>query len=154
MAGGPQLDGNFNHVQISPNAGVGDTALTVSNGKTSLDGGLVATDNNGNLTSTSLNPSQTTGVVQTLTNGSTINTANIGVVRVTAGAAVTGIILQAGTRPGQHVDIVHEGAAANTITFAASGTSNVADGTSDVITGPAAHTFVWDSITSLWYHCN
>lgn len=95
---------------------------------------------------------QQTGTVTTLATGNTINVNQLGVVRVTAAAAVTGIILQAGVKPGQQVIVIHEGAAANTITFAASGTSNVADGVSAVITGPSQKMFVWDSVTSLWYH--
>lgn len=125
--------------------------LTVT-GKASLDNGSVTSDGSGNVKVGTLSENQTTGTVQTLTTGNTITTpANTGVVRVTAGAAVTGIILGAGTTPGQNLTVIHEGAAANTITFAASGTSNVADGTSDVITGPTARSFVWDSITALWY---
>lgn len=95
---------------------------------------------------------QQTGTVTTIATGNTININNLGVVRVTTAGAVTGVILQAGTKAGQQVIVIHEGAAANTITFAASGTSNVADGTSAVITGPAQKMFVWDSVTSLWYH--
>lgn len=108
----------------------------------------------GNVACGSLAEAQTTGTVQTLTTGNTITVpAGTGVVRVTAGGAVTGIILPAGTVPGQNLSIIHEGAAANTITFAAAGTSNVADGTSDVITGPTCRSFIWDSITALWYAC-
>lgn len=123
-----------------------------NSGKFSSDNGAIVSDASGNLKVGTLAEAQTTGTVQTLTTGNTITTpANTGVVRVTAAAAVTGIILGAGTTPGQNLTVIHEGAAANTITFAASGTSNVADGTSDVITGPTARCFVWDSITALWY---
>ena len=97
---------------------------------------------------------QQSGVVTTLATGNTIAIGTSGgyqSVRVTAAAAVTGIILAPGTKPGQEVTVVHEGAAANTITFAAAGTSNVADGASDVITGPSARTFIWDAVTALWY---
>src|SRR5579863_65182 len=93
---------------------------------------------------------QETGTVITLVASATIP-ATPGQVRVTAAAAVAGLILQAGTKAGQRVTVIHEGAAANTLTFAASGTSNVADGTSDVITGPSARLFVWDAVTALWY---
>lgn len=95
---------------------------------------------------------QAAGTVQTLATGNTVVlTAGQSVARVTAAAAVTGIILTPGLRPGQLICVVHEGAAANTITMAAAGTSNVADGVSDVITGPSARLFMWDSITALWY---
>lgn len=121
-------------------------------GKVSSDNGAFTTDGAGNVALGSLAENQTTGTVQTLSTSGTITTpANTGVVRVTAAAAVTGIILGAGSKPGQRLTVIHEGAAANTITYAAAGTSNVADGTSDVITGPSARTFVWDSITALWY---
>ncbi len=75
----------------------------------------------------------------------------VGVSRVSPAAARTGCILSPGTMAGQEVWVVNEATAANSITFAASGTSNVADGTSDVIAGLTARKFVWDSSTSLWY---
>lgn len=81
----------------------------------------------------------------------TITTAGVGVARVSPAAAVTGIILQAGTIPGQEVWVVNEAAAANSVTFAAAGTSNVADGAGAAIAGVTARKFVWDSGTSLWY---
>lgn len=123
-------------------------------GTSNLDNGNLTTDGKGNLSPQTINTAQQTGTVTTLSTGNTITigtSGGNGVLRVTAGAAVTGIILSPGTRAGQIVTVVHEGAAANTITFAASGTSNVADGASDVITGPSARSFVWDSVTALWY---
>lgn len=99
-----------------------------------------------------LAPTQATGTVQTLANTNTISVGqNQSVVRVTAGGAVTGIIIAPGTQPGQLLMVIHEGAAANTATMAAAGTSNVAAGTTCVLSGLAAHLFVWDSITALWY---
>jgi hypothetical protein len=83
--------------------------------------------------------------------GGTINTAGLSVARVSPAAARTGVILQAGSAPGQEVTIINEAAAATSITFAAAGTSNVADGVSDVLAGLNARTFVWDSVTALWY---
>ncbi len=84
-----------------------------------------------------------------LTNGALINTSGVGVARVNPGGAVTGIILQQGSLPGQQCWVVNE--SANSVTMAASGTSNVADGTSDVIAAQTARLFVWDAVTSLWY---
>lgn len=81
----------------------------------------------------------------------TINTAGIDVALVTPAAARTGIILQPGTFNGQEVWVVNQGSAANSLTMAASGTSNVADGTSDVIAGVTARKFVWNSTAALWY---
>lgn len=72
-------------------------------------------------------------------------------VNVTTAGAVTGVIMTAGVRDGQEVTIVHQGAAANTITMAAAGTSNVADGVSDVITGPSCRKYKWVASTALWY---
>ena len=83
----------------------------------------------------------------------TITTVGVSVARVAPGSAVTGIILAVGTTGGQVCTVVNESAAGNTVTFAASGTSNVADGTSSVIAGLNARRFVWDSGTSLWYPC-
>ena len=123
------------------------------------DNGALWSDGNGQVSATNLTAFQAAGTVQTLSTGNTITTTGtingatvtLGTVRVTAAAAVTGIIIAAGSRGGQLLTVIHEGAAANTITFAASGTSNVADGTSDVITGPSARMYVWDRVTALWY---
>jgi hypothetical protein len=86
-----------------------------------------------------------------ITNGATITTTGVGVARVAPGGAVTGIILQAGVFPGQEVWVVNEAAAANSVTFAAAGTSGVADGASAAIAGLTARKLVWDGSTSLWY---
>jgi hypothetical protein len=55
-------------------------------------------------------------------------------------------VLTASTSP-----VFDESSAANTITFASGGTINVADGTSSVVAGLTARTFVWNAATSLWY---
>lgn len=90
------------------------------------------------------------GTVQTLVASSTINT-NYGSVRVTAAAAVAGIIMAPGTKPGQLCCIIHEGAALSTLTMAAAGTSNVAGGTTAVWAGLNGHLCIWDAVTALWY---
>jgi hypothetical protein len=84
-----------------------------------------------------------------LASGGTIATDQLGVSRVAPTAAVTGAILATGTWAGQIVQVINE--SAHTITFAASGTSHVADGTGDVIAGTTARQFVWDGGTLLWY---
>jgi hypothetical protein len=84
-----------------------------------------------------------------ITNGTTISTAATGTARVAPGGNVTGIILEAGTEGAQVVMVVNE--SAFTVTFAAAGTSNVADGTSSVISANRCALFVWDSSTSRWY---
>jgi hypothetical protein len=75
----------------------------------------------------------------------------VGTIRCQPAGAVTGEILAVGSTNGQRVTVFNESAAANTITFAASGTSNVADGTGDVVAGLTSRTFVWNASTSLWY---
>ncbi len=72
-------------------------------------------------------------------------------VKLTAAAATTGASLPAGTIDGQILIIIITTAAANTVTFAASGTSNVAGGTSVSLAGLAAHMFVWDAVAALWF---
>lgn len=67
----------------------------------------------------------------------------------TTTAARTGIILTAGTVDGQIINLIN--ASANTITFAAAGTSNVADGATTAIAANRAVTLIWDSGSSRWY---
>ena len=90
----------------------------------------------------------------TLVNGSTIihfgSQAN-GKVVVTSASAVTGLIMQSTSNDGYITTIVNKGGFA--LTFATSGTSNVADGTADVIPANAARTYIYDASTSLWYPC-
>lgn len=86
-----------------------------------------------------------------LASNGTIITAGVAVARVAPGGAVTGVILQSGSYGGQEVWVVNESTGANSVTFAAAATSNVADGTSSAIAGLTARKFVWDSVTSLWY---
>lgn len=91
---------------------------------------------------------QSTNAVAVASSG-TIATALTSVSRVAPAAAVTGVILQPGTSPGQTCVVLNE--SAFSITFAAAGTSNVADGTSDVIAATTARTFYWNTVTNLWY---
>lgn len=86
-----------------------------------------------------------------VTTGGTINTAGLGSSRVSPAGAVTGVILQPGTVPEQEVWVINEAVAANTITFAAAVTSNVADGAGSALAGLVARKFVWDSIQLLWF---
>lgn len=72
-------------------------------------------------------------------------------ITVNPAGAVTGIILAAGTADGQECTVVNLATAANSVTFAAAGTSHVSNGVSSVIAGIVARTFIWDSGTSLWY---
>jgi|SRR6266699_999373 len=81
------------------------------------------------------------GTVPSIATSGTINTAGLGFSRVTTAGAVTGVILQAGTQQGQQVVVVNT--SANSITFAVVGTSNVADGTSDVIAALTSARYSW-----------
>lgn len=90
-----------------------------------------------------------TSSAATIATSGTIATYGFNVVRVTAAAAITGVILGAGFVPGQEVTVINE--SAFSMTFAASATSHVADGTSDVIGATSARRFVWDTGTALWY---
>lgn len=87
-----------------------------------------------------------------ITSTQTIATAGVTVARVAPAAAVTGIILAQGTFNGQQVTVVNEGTGTASVTFAAAGTSFVADGVSAVISANTAKTFTYDTGTSLWYH--
>lgn len=93
-------------------------------------------------------PPQTATV--TVTTGGTITTVNTSTVTVaTTTAAVTGVILSAGTIDMQKAYIVNK--SANSITMAASGTSNVANGVTDVIAAASAHEYIWIAGAALWY---
>lgn len=67
------------------------------------------------------------------------------------GASRTGVILTAGLRDGQHVKVVNFADAAEDMTFAAAGTSNVAGGASVIISQFETAEFVWNATRSLWY---
>lgn len=85
---------------------------------------------------------------QALATGNTITTAGLTTAQVTNTAAVTGIIMQAGTFDGQEITVLNR--SGNSITFAAA-SSNVSDGSSDVIAATSARRFVWSASGSLWY---
>lgn len=87
---------------------------------------------------------------QTVTaNGQTLSVLN-GVLVANPGASnFTGMILATPPQPGMVVWVVNRGT--GSLTFAAAGTSNVADGVADVINGGTARGFVWDSASALWY---
>ena len=90
--------------------------------------------------------------VQALSTSGTIKTATdgqFGLIPVTETGAVTGMILEAPTRGNSQVTIVNR--SNFSITFAASGTSHVADGVSDVIAALTARAYTYDTGTSLWY---
>jgi len=69
---------------------------------------------------------------------------------LTTAGAVTGVILTAGTVDGQEITLINT--SANSITFAAVGTSNVADGVSAVIAANRSLSLVWSATAAKWYH--
>lgn len=84
------------------------------------------------------------------TTGGTITTAGVGVARVTPTSSETGIILQAGTVPGQKCTVINN-SGSFTLQFAASGTSHVALGAGLTIPVNGKYDFTWDSVAALWY---
>lgn len=70
-------------------------------------------------------------------------------IQVTPAANVTGVIAAAGSYDGQILTV--NNTSTHTITFAAAGTSNVADGVSDVIASLTARQLTWSTNTNLWY---
>jgi hypothetical protein len=86
---------------------------------------------------------------QVLASSGTISTAGRGTAKVAPAGNVTGIVLLGGTSDGQQCTVINE--SAFTVTFAAAGTSNVADGASDVIAALSSRLFTWDFSTGLWY---
>lgn len=139
----PRIDGSM-YPGIIASANVGNNSIFID----SADNRLKTKDVNGNVNFIPLRyQSLTANATYT---GSTISTQNLSLSRVAPTTSVTGVILQAGTLGGQEIIVVNESASANTITFASTG-SNVADGSSDVISGGTARKFVWDTGMNLWY---
>ena len=93
------------------------------------------------------------GAVQPLANNGAIAIAGPSVtsVRLSTAGAVTGITMPAGQVDQQEVTLFNE--SANTITFAAVGTSRVADGTTAVIAANQGMRLVWNAqaATPSWY---
>jgi hypothetical protein len=90
--------------------------------------------------------------VQDIATGNTITLPTGGFTKrlSASGGAATGVILTAGTTDGQLLALFNI-EATNTITFAAAGTSNVADGTGAIIAALQAMILVWDTTSSRWY---
>jgi hypothetical protein len=118
-----------------------------------LDGGNITSNGAGGLALTGLGLAMSTAVPQAIATGTAaiLIPVNTSVVRISAAAAVTGATLPVGTKAGQILILIVTTAAANTITFAASGTSNVAAGVSLILNGLAKNIFIWDSVGLLWY---
>lgn len=105
--------------------------------------------NRNSVTGETSGPTTASATASAIANGVTLQAGATDVIRVAPAGAVTGVIMAAGLFPGDAVVVINEAAAANTVTFAAQGTSRVADGTSSVIPGLTARRFVWSG--SLWF---
>jgi hypothetical protein len=88
--------------------------------------------------------------VGAITTGGTITTRFNAVATVAPAGNVTGIIMLRDFT-GNFREVVVVNTSAFTLTFDVSGTSFVADGTSDVIAANSAARYVWNNGTSLWY---
>lgn len=143
----PGNDGNHGVIIASNSASQSASLFDVQN---SSFVSMLSVLANGNIVSlANLSVGQSATAVALAASG-TIATANIGVSRVAPTGNVASIILASGTQAGQQVTVINE--SAFTVTFAASGTSHVADGVSAVILANRKMDFTWDSGTSLWYH--
>ncbi len=101
---------------------------------------------------TNLNGGTSGAAGASVTTSGTISTTKL-INKITAGSAVTAVIMQSGTTDGQIVAVQHVGVAASSVTFAtagsAAGSSHIA--TDYVFSGQKAALFVWDITTALWY---
>lgn len=88
-------------------------------------------------------------ILTTVVSSGTIVTDGQTLIRCTTGGAVTGVIVTPGRFNGQQVWVMNE--SGNSITMAASGTSNVALGTGMVIAALTKQLFLWNNSTNLWY---
>lgn len=95
--------------------------------------------------------SPVTGVQSIADNGTIAlpTTGTNALVATSSAANKTGVILTAGIADGQVITLINN--SANSLTFAAAGTSNVADGTSAHLAALTAMRLTWDSTSSRWY---
>jgi hypothetical protein len=89
-----------------------------------------------------------------LGNGGTVVTRFTSLYRAAPAGNITGVILEtplpiANSEMSQVITVVNYGA--GSITFAAAGTSHVADGTGSVIAANTGATFVWDYSNGIWF---
>jgi hypothetical protein len=122
---------------LSYNAGAGGFIDSYANGGWVNGGGWA------------LAPTASQAVASGATIPHNVNGYEYETIPVSASSAATGAILQAGAVNGQQITIINT--SGNPITFAAAGTSHVADGVSDTIAPLRAGTFRWLAATSLWY---
>ena len=104
----------------------------------------------GDATLTGMQGLQNPSITFAIATGSTIQNQWYGFIRMTVAAASTGVIMAAGTFDGQPVTLRNV-SAANSVTFAAAGTSLMARGVGEVIAPLTDATYHWDATASLWY---
>ncbi len=132
------------------------TQSITSTGAISTDNGKFSTDGvSGNVTAGNMTYGAIAGqgkaTAQAMATGGTIAlTANCVLLPITLAAAATGVILAAGSVDGQQVKIENK-SSANSCTFAAAATSNVALGASAVIAALGSLILTWDNTALLWY---
>lgn len=143
--GTPSLGGQFSVVADS------SRAFSVNDGYTGTD--VFVIDSHAGQRSTrvangafALAPSSS---AQALSSNATITTSQLGMIRVTSLASLTGLVLQPGTVNSQVIAVVNE--SSHTLTFASSSSSHVSNGSSVSIGAGAKQVFMWDSATGLWY---
>jgi hypothetical protein len=141
---------NSSHVRgygVQNYASMGTSNLTISTGQHFFEGPI---QGDTSLSSTIFLGSTALG--QTITaNGQTIFGCNsaASVIRVTSGAAFTGLILQPGVFDGQALWLVNVGGFS--LTFAAAVTSNVALGVASVLASNTSTSLIWCAPENLWY---
>jgi hypothetical protein len=171
---GIRLTGHVDHARIENNyfipgpGGVITNAINIANGKsirwTVIEGNTYDTAKGtitNQITGYGLNVYRNEGGIfapgdalsqAAIADRGTITTAGQPLVRVAPGTNVAGIIMQAGLFRGQYCAV--ENNSSFTIAFADSGTSNVADGTRDVIAALTMRLFIWDANLNLWFRCS
>lgn len=92
----------------------------------------------------------TTSAIQAIATAGTVDTTQGDAIRLTVAAASTGVIMRVGLRDGQIV-IVYNEDAANSVTMAAAGTSNVANGVANVLAALTCKEYIWNNAKLLWY---
>ncbi len=83
--------------------------------------------------------------------GGTINPAGLTVYKAAPTGAVTGIIISPGDQNGQILYVINN--SLFYLTFAAVGTSNVANGLTERIGWGEGRLYIWDSTTAVWFGC-
>lgn len=156
--GGSAGSGGAVTITAGASAGAGGTAGAVAIDSGAATGGTGAAVTIGTTNALSVTLGKTVWTPATVQDvagaGGTLTVpALTSTLRCTAtGSAGTATILAVGTIDGQLLKLVN--VSANSITFATTATSHVADGASAVLAANTSMTLVWDTTSSKWYHGN